>query len=353
VAMNNSGQIVGETNDFYNNPELYTLGTGFTDLTPILGPAAITGINDSGQIVGVFSTSPNDAFVYTPGSPPLDLGISGTAPTCINDSGEYGILSGGSLFVGSSGSYTNLGDFDPYSYGLYQKVAALNNSGQAAIMGRVSESQFVAYLYTPGMGFTNLGSVTPGGSATPEGINSSGWVVGNSSFDGYGNGAGFLYTPATGMINISVNSLSDAHSVNDSGQVVGNAGGASPHAIIYTMATGMVDLNTLVSAPGWTLEDAIAINNAGQIVGEGSSPSGYHSFLLIPILKFTSESVNSGRFVATLSGLAAGQTVIFQISTNLVNWMPVSTNTATGGSLSFTNQITQLNGGVFFRAALH
>ena len=347
VAMSNAGQIVGETNDFYNNPELYTIGVGFTDLTPILGPAAVKGINDSGQIVGVFSTQPTDAFVYTPGTPPLNLNISGTAPTCINDSGEIGILSGGSLLVGIPNSYTNLGDFDTYSYGLYQSVVALNNSGQAAIMGRVSEGGFVAYLYTPGVGITNLGSVTLGGSAIPEGINSSGWVVGNSSFDGYANGAGFLYTPGTGMINLGA--LTDAHSVNDSGQVVGSE---STDAMIYSMATGVVDLNTLVSAPGWTLQNAIAINNSGQITGTGSSPSGYtHSFLLIPMLKFNSQSVSGGQFLATLTGLTAGQRVVFQSSANLLNWTPILTNTAAGNSLSFTTPISPSGGSVFFRAA--
>jgi hypothetical protein len=45
----------------------------------------------------------------------------------------------------------------------------------------------------------------------------------------------------------------------------------------------MVDLNTLVTAPGWTLEAATGINNAGRIVGNGRLNGVPHAWLLLPV----------------------------------------------------------------------
>jgi hypothetical protein len=53
------------------------------------------------------------------------------------------------------------------------------------------------------------------------------------------------------------------------------------HAFVYDGTHGMVDLNSLVLAPGWTLEGATAINDAGQIVGYGINPSGNLEAFLI------------------------------------------------------------------------
>ncbi len=65
---------------------------------------------------------------------------------------------------------------------------------------------------------------------------------------------------------------SQANGINATGTVVGQ--NSANRAFIYTAATGMVELNTLVTnlaASGFSsLTSATAINNAGQIVGYGS-----------------------------------------------------------------------------------
>jgi probable HAF family extracellular repeat protein len=56
-------------------------------------------------------------------------------------------------------------------------------------------------------------------------------------------------------------------------------------AFLYTPATGIVDLNSLVDLPAeWALESALDINDAGQITGYGNSGGSFERpFLLTPI----------------------------------------------------------------------
>jgi len=49
----------------------------------------------------------------------------------------------------------------------------------------------------------------------------------------------------------------------------------------------MVDLNTLISANGVTVEYALGINDQGQIVGTGLFNNNIHAFLLTPATKGT------------------------------------------------------------------
>jgi probable HAF family extracellular repeat protein len=52
----------------------------------------------------------------------------------------------------------------------------------------------------------------------------------------------------------------------------------------------MVDLNSLIDAPGWTLTSARAINSMGQIVGHGTNDAGVeHAFLLTPTISAVPE----------------------------------------------------------------
>jgi probable HAF family extracellular repeat protein len=82
------------------------------------------------------------------------------------------------------------------------------------------------------------------------------------------------------------NDGSSALAINARGQIVGYAGSSSStttHAFLYSGGTWS-DLNSLTSAPGWTLEEATAINASGQIVGYGINSVGYtEAFLLAPL----------------------------------------------------------------------
>ena len=67
-----------------------------------------------------------------------------------------------------------------------------------------------------------------------------------------------------------------AFGINDAGQVVGaseTAGGADHAFITGPDGVGMMDLNSLVDAPGGViLETAAGINNSGQVIAIGTIP---------------------------------------------------------------------------------
>ena len=84
---------------------------------------------------------------------------------------------------------------------------------------------------------------------------------------------------------LSRGTYSIAFAVNDSGTVVGyaNTFTNAAHAIIWTAAGGMEDLNALIAADsGWVLINANAINSSGQITGYGTKNGHNRAFLLTP-----------------------------------------------------------------------
>jgi hypothetical protein len=75
-----------------------------------------------------------------------------------------------------------------------------------------------------------------------------------------------------------------AHGINDADLVVGHDGNAVVgfRAFVWSSASGMIDLNGLISDPAWRLLDATGIDQAGKIVGAGVVSGATHGFMLIP-----------------------------------------------------------------------
>jgi probable HAF family extracellular repeat protein len=227
LAINSFGQVTGtlKHNDDTEEALLWTPttanGTAGTTggIGALSGPHANVrgfGINNQGQVVG---TSDDVAFLWTPATP------NGTTGTMID-------LPGGVV-----------------SY-------AINNAGQVAGISDAGE----AFLWTPNIpngstgSMIGLGAIDPGDATQPNGINSSGAVVG---FDQPNSGHNY-------------------------------------RAFLWRQSDGMLDLNTLTDASGagWSLSFAEGINDAGQIVGRGAydpdGPDGpdplmLTGFLLTPV----------------------------------------------------------------------
>jgi probable HAF family extracellular repeat protein len=93
-------------------------------------------------------------------------------------------------------------------------------------------------------------------------------------------------------------SLSEAHSINCAGQVVGwsrISGDLVNHAFVYSDGV-MYDLNALVSL-GAELNSAEGINDSGQIIANGSNG---HAYLLTPVVPEPSSFVLLGAGLAVL-----------------------------------------------------
>src|SRR6185503_1303480 len=90
-----------------------------------------------------------------------------------------------------------------------------------------------------------------------------------------------------------------SYNVGAGGQVVGASEveitSDDTHAFLYTSASGIVDLNTLIAPlSGWELLDASDINDAGQITGQGLIGGEYHAYLLTLIPSIPGDFNNNG-----------------------------------------------------------
>ncbi len=304
LGINSSGQVIG-------NADGAVSGTGFAFLWTAPGPMVslgalgslptqsnATGINDSSWVVG---QSNNEGFVYTPTTGMQGVGLlpggSFSELYSINNSDT---AVGGAATVGSSGSHAIVWDaangmrdlnatiVNPPANWTPTVANLINNGGVMAGIGLENTST------TPPSGaehafILNGGTLTeipnPGTEIFPEGINSADEVVGYYTGT---NGQAFEYTPlggTRGLGGLDGLQYSEAFGVNDFGTIVGGAylPNGSYAAFIYTDPGGMVNLNSLVSIPGWTLVSANAINDSGQIAATGVNAENVgHGFLLTP-----------------------------------------------------------------------
>jgi probable HAF family extracellular repeat protein len=224
------------------------------------------GINDLGQVTGG-SNVPSIAFCFFTFGSHAFRTAGNSALTVADDLGTL-----------ISNCRSSLG-------------TAINSSGQVvgwSDFGSVFSPEQHAMLVT-GSVMQDLGilggtvTIPPisGKNAIANAINSSGQIVGESTYNGAPNffdQHAFLTTASGPMLDLGTLGGTDsfAFGINSSGQIVGQAG-VSPvlaHGFLYTGGT-MIDLNSLI-APGSPLEiiTAFAINDSGQIVGTGKMGTG-------------------------------------------------------------------------------
>ncbi len=126
------------------------------------------------------------------------------------------------------------------------------------------------------------------------GINNSGQVVGEN----FGHAVRWDNEIPTDLGVMAGGTWSSANAINDAGQVVGNGStSGSASAFLWSSATGMVDVNSLVlPGSGARVLDATAINENGQIVGRAVFAGGARAALLNPTgtLAWTGAGAASG-----------------------------------------------------------
>lgn len=190
-----------------------------------------------------------------------DLGAppSPYVPGRVNGSGQVaGTLANGHAFVYTPG--IGAVDIGTLGEGVSNHVYALNNAGQVAGHGRVNGVER-AFLYTPGVGMVDIGPCDAAGIE----MNQVGQVAGTW------NGRAFIYTPGSGTAYLSVpNGVCFGWAINDLGQIAGqyrlNSANSSSRPFFWAPGSDMIDLGTLSGEGG----SAWAVNNVGQVAGWSS-----------------------------------------------------------------------------------
>jgi probable HAF family extracellular repeat protein len=250
-GINDQGQIVASSYNTYDHDQAFLWQNGHrTTLTGLVNfpHSKALGINNQGLVVGYAQTGNYDsqreliahAVLWNMGGRPMDIGTLG---------GDYS--------------------------------AAYGVNDQGEIVGKADTSDFGsthAFLWQKGR-MMDLGTLGGSNSLALQ-VSDSGQAVGYSETGDTTHAFIWQDGAMRDLGTLSGGTESEAHAVNDQGQIVGT----SDNTATLWQADRVVNLNHLVrNAPGWTLQNAVAVNAHGQIAGQGLAPDGHlHAFLLTP-----------------------------------------------------------------------
>ncbi|QPK63378.1 HYR domain-containing protein [Methylomonas sp. LL1] len=309
-GINNQGQVVGNaqiTGDSAGHGFVWSAGAMLR--LPTLGGTRgrATAINDNGVVTGSTSLLNNTVehgvvWLSSTAKSPLDLGTLGGA--------------------NSQGSDIN---FNGQIVGYAENASRLTH----------------ATLWAPPYNTPALDLGTLGGSySEASAINGLGQVTGISSNTGDTQFRGFVWQAGQGMEDLGALTATSTHTagidINANGDVVGystTAGGAAKRAIVRKAGIALADLNGLILPnTGWVLSEAHAINDAGQIVGIGSLTKvdtvnninrvESHAFLLTPDTE--KPTISCPATVTTTGAQPAG--IGTAVATDNLDPAPVVTN---------------------------
>jgi len=247
-------------------------------------PSDLWRINTTGDCIGIWSVGNALHPLLLKGGAAVDLAPlvgAGAVATGINDSGRVcGIAQNPQTFIFDSATNTLLGSITPLPGTTRTEADAINNVG--VILGKCDDHGVVS----DGPLTKDLGPVD---FATD--INDNGIACGTIQKDDP-----YLPFPARCDTNLAAPTFQEipipgtggggAFAINNAGAIVGFYDSsedfdAVTSAFLYDGGS-TVDLNQLISDPGWHLNIAYDINDRGQIAGYGVLNGVRTAFLLTP-----------------------------------------------------------------------
>ena len=244
------------------------------------GNSVAYGINDQGEIAGAYNTSVAQRpfrSVRRVGFQELSLptGSNGGIAYAINEIGEAAGYVSGTAGVRPAW-WTRRGEVQllPGAQNLTTKALDLNDRGD--VVGVSGGEPKAAVLWPRKGGMVSLG-VLPGFTHSEAvAISENGSIAGVATGVGaFPNRSRAVLWQPGGLAIQDLGALpggtdSRARDVNNRGEVVGRSTSATgSRAFIWTAASGMRDLNTLVTVPGLVMTDALSVNKRGDILVMG------------------------------------------------------------------------------------
>lgn len=287
TGLNDKGQVVGTSpvgNTGLVHPFIWSKQAGLFDLLP-LGDAPFAealDVNNYGVAVGDSYRDPFGVPFHAvrwtgPGSK-LDLGSLGTGQSfavAINDAGLIAgnsVLSPDVVHAFAWTLATGLIDIGTLGGGNQSEARAVNELGEIAGNAILANGVSHAFLWTRSGGIRDLG--TAGGvTSSVLGMSSRGRIAGSLQKT-LGRDHAMTWTHSYGMRDIGTlprGQIARAWAANNYGQVVGESALKDPavfHAFVWTYASGMIDLNQRVRnlPKGMVLQSALVISDNGSIV---------------------------------------------------------------------------------------
>lgn len=333
LAINNKGDVVGtsvDPTDHGGSNAFVKLASqdiisNYSDLSlpgrRMFSSSTATGINDYGQIIGSSNTdttpddgnSSNEVHAFIANTQKItDLGTLGgqfSEAYGINNKGQVVGLSSNlnemkHAFITRHNVMKDLGTLGGDSSIAY----SINNKGRVVGTAATSAANVNhAFVTTHHCAMKDLGTLGDfSQQSMAYDINDSDQIVGYSTIDGVTNRAFVTVHGVMKDLGTLGGDTSVAYSINNHGQIVGDAETATPlkdapwlkkTQPFVTLHGVMTDLNTLIDRhSGWILNSARAINNKGQITGVGFTPPTFlhpdgisRPFLLTPIKILTTK----------------------------------------------------------------
>ena len=281
-SMNSANEVAGgfqKDRRKASSALLFFANNAVEDVTgeQVAGSSVAYGINDQGEVVGAFNSNVSlrpFRAVRKVGVQELALpsGSNGGIAYAINELGEAAGYASGTAGIRPVW-WTRRGEVQllPSIGSLTTRALDLNDRGD--IVGVSGDNVKTAVAWPRKGGLISLGTLTGFINSEAVSITENGAIVGVAT--GFGNfpnrSRAVLWQPGGGSIRdlgaLPGGTDSRARDLNNRGEVVGTSNSTGGNrAFVWTAATGMLDLNALVTVPGLVMTDALSINKKGDIV---------------------------------------------------------------------------------------